>query len=354
MLDIELTERCNLSCRHCYIRQPINGHDPSTSEMEPRFVSELLSEGKALGMCAVRFTGGEPLSKRGFAVIYRNAGHLGLDVNLSTNGTLITEELVDLFDVYPPCGISISMYGWDEGSYQAITGLAEGFEKFTRAVRLLRKHHLKYDLKYPPIPYLIENRARLVALARKLGHRRPLAHVWELTLRARREEQANECLRQMRLPPRQAAEARLQEPNVRNKEYRALASLNGKRFSGRLLACRAGKDRLTIDAYGRLQLCLELRHPSTIYDLHDGTIRDAITTFIPQMLALTVQNQETIERCSHCILYKRCIMCPAVSWMENGDLDSISEYHCDVMHAEAEILGILSPEQKGWETSLHH
>ena len=49
-----------------------------------------------------------------------------------------------------------------------------------------------------------------------------------------------------------------------------------------LFSCGAGHGTC-IDAYGFAQMCLPLRHPDMVYDLHTGTLKEAITEYFPKM-----------------------------------------------------------------------
>ncbi|MCL5407085.1 MAG: radical SAM protein [Patescibacteria group bacterium] len=349
MLDIELTERCNLACHHCYIRQPLHDSVSSSTEMSTDFLSQLLDEGITLGLKAVRFTGGEPLIRPDFIDIYQAAADRKLEILISTNATCIDETIAATFATYKPCATSISLYGWDEKSYYRTTGQKDAFFKLINGISLLRKNKIPFDLKYPPVRLLMDNRSRLDKLAKELGNKSSLPYVWELILRAHREENLNKQIRSQRLTVQEAARERTRIKGLVAKEYGALCSASGKHFSDKLMSCRGGKDRLTVDASGHLQLCLELRHPETIYDLRNGSLHDALQNFIPPLLERVIQNREIYDRCGHCRLYRRCLMCPAVSWTEFGTLEGISEYHCRVTHCQAWLIGFLEENQYGWQ-----
>ena len=77
MLDIELTERCNNNCIHCYINLPADS-DAKNKELSTEEVKNILEEAAALGYLSVRLTGGEPLLREDFEEIYLFARKLGL------------------------------------------------------------------------------------------------------------------------------------------------------------------------------------------------------------------------------------------------------------------------------------
>ena len=77
-LDMELTERCNNNCIHCYINLPAD--DPCKArELSAEKIKAILSEAASLGCLTVRFTGGEPLLRNDFQEIYLFARRLGLE-----------------------------------------------------------------------------------------------------------------------------------------------------------------------------------------------------------------------------------------------------------------------------------
>lgn len=345
-LDIEITERCNLTCHHCYIRKTASNMLAKESEMSTQIVQKILDEAMGFGLLEVRFTGGEPLLRKDFCQLYSYAYDLGLEVSVSTNATLITDEIIQLWKIKRPKSVSISLYGWNNKVYQTVTGVANGFALFQEGIKRLQKGQIAFSVKCPAVPMLILNRNKMQRLARKLGYKEPLNYSWELTLHARRDKTANEKISKLRLSPEEAARARLQEPGLAAQETEALLRPPPKKHNA-LLSCRAGKTRMTIDAYGRLQACLELRHPETVYDLTSGTLKEALEEFIPGLRRLGV-SEDYENRCGKCLLRRRCMHCPAVAWEENGTIDSLSEYYCQVMHAEARLLGLLKKDDLGW------
>ncbi|MEP9362768.1 GTP 3',8-cyclase MoaA [Nocardioides sp. CN2-186] len=87
-LRVSLTDRCNLRCTYC---MPAEGLDwlPDSSVLTDDEVVRLIRVGVGLlGIRAVRFTGGEPLVRRGLTDIIRRTREVGPDLELSitTNG----------------------------------------------------------------------------------------------------------------------------------------------------------------------------------------------------------------------------------------------------------------------------
>ena len=84
-LRVSLTDRCNLRCSYC---MPAEGLDwlPDDSVLTDDEVVRLVRIGvEQLGIREVRFTGGEPLVRRGIVDIVRRSHELGVETSLTTN-----------------------------------------------------------------------------------------------------------------------------------------------------------------------------------------------------------------------------------------------------------------------------
>ena len=86
-----LTDRCNLSCTHCYSKSgPGRSTEGELTTTEALGVIDDLAD---MGVPLILFTGGEPLLREDIWDLARHAGNRGLKMALSTNGTLITPEI---------------------------------------------------------------------------------------------------------------------------------------------------------------------------------------------------------------------------------------------------------------------
>ena len=84
-LRVSLTDRCNLRCSYC---MPAEGLDwlPDESVLTDDEIVRLVRIGvERLGIREVRFTGGEPLVRRGVVDIVRRSHELGVETSLTTN-----------------------------------------------------------------------------------------------------------------------------------------------------------------------------------------------------------------------------------------------------------------------------
>jgi radical SAM protein with 4Fe4S-binding SPASM domain len=350
-LDIELTERCNNACQHCYINRPADDAQAVRVELTAGAWKDILRQAAVLGALSVRITGGEPLLRTDFAEIYLCARRLGMKVILFTNGRLITPELADLFAQVPPLKkLEISVYGMHAESYDAVACAPGAFSEFRRGIDLLLKRKIPFVVKSVLLP---PNRAEVdefEAWAATIPWMDRLpSSVVLLDLRARRDAPAkNRRIADMRLSPEDGvALLARHEQAYRNQMAQFCCGFMG--LSGdRLFSCGAGETGC-VDAYGTYQMCMSLRHPDTVYDLTQGTLREALTEVFPRLRELRATDPTYLERCAQCFLKGLCEQCPAKSWSEHGTLDTPVEYLCRVAHAQARYLGLLAEGERAWE-----
>ncbi|MBM4348854.1 MAG: radical SAM protein, partial [Deltaproteobacteria bacterium] len=290
-MDIELTERCNNNCIHCCINLKESDADALSSEMDTDFVKRILTQAATLGCLAVRFTGGEPLLRDDLPDLYLFARRLGMEVILFTNARLITTELAELLSkVHPRRVVEVSVYGMNPDSYDRVAGHAGAFFEFRRGVDLLLRYKVPFIVKGPHLRFLKGDQETFEAWAATIPSmdKKPL-YSMNFDLRYRRDDPVkNACITRLRATPEEVAAA-LSSNSLYLKE---MAQFCG-RFMGpsgdQLFNCGAGHGTC-IDAYGRAQLCLPLRHAETSVDLHEVTLKHTLEELFPAMRRIKATN----------------------------------------------------------------
>ncbi|MFZ0335987.1 MAG: radical SAM protein, partial [Candidatus Acidiferrales bacterium] len=90
---ITLTANCNLRCVGCrYGRDFMPG-----AQLSWPIVRDLLDDCKEMGICSVRFYGGEPLLHKDLVRMVEYSVRLGLHTWLTTNGILLRDKIEDLY-----------------------------------------------------------------------------------------------------------------------------------------------------------------------------------------------------------------------------------------------------------------
>ena len=130
----ELTPRCNLDCKMCYVhltREQMGGRKELSTAQWLRIVDEAVDA----GMLRTLLTGGECMLHEGFWEIYTALKKKGVQITLNTNGLLLTDETIERFRALPPTVFHISVYGASDDGYERTTG----HRVFTRILRSIDK-----------------------------------------------------------------------------------------------------------------------------------------------------------------------------------------------------------------------
>ncbi|NPV60711.1 MAG: radical SAM protein [Actinobacteria bacterium] len=85
-LMVEVTDRCNLRCRHCYLG------DAGSTDLDPGILQTLLDDFDDMGGLRLMITGGEPLLYPGFPALNESLAGRSFRPVLITNGTLLRGE----------------------------------------------------------------------------------------------------------------------------------------------------------------------------------------------------------------------------------------------------------------------
>jgi MoaA/NifB/PqqE/SkfB family radical SAM enzyme len=104
----ELTPRCNLDCKMCYVH---NKESNSLKEMElpTNTWKRVFDEAYNSGMLFATLTGGECLLRSDFRELYLHLWNKRVYMTVFTNGILLDEEYVSFFKKYKPQKIQISL-----------------------------------------------------------------------------------------------------------------------------------------------------------------------------------------------------------------------------------------------------
>jgi radical SAM protein with 4Fe4S-binding SPASM domain len=352
-LDIELTERCNNDCIHCCINMPADDTTAREREMTTADVKRILTEAAALGCLSVRYTGGEPLLREDFEELYLFARRQGMKVLLFTNARRITPRLADFFARVPPGElVEVTAYGMKQASYEAVSRVPGSYVEFRRGVDLLLDRGVPFIVKGALVPSNRGEMDEFEAWAATIpAMDKPPGYSMFFDLRGRRDsETKNRRIAGLRLSPEEGVAILSRNREAYLGDMRRFCA----KFMGppgdSLFICGAGHGTC-VDAYGRAQMCMGLRHPDMVYDLKAGSLRNALTSFFPRLRETRATSADYLARCARCFLKGLCEQCPAKSWAESGTLDTPVEYLCQVAHAQARDLGLLQAGERAWEVS---
>jgi len=133
VLQLQVTNRCNLRCLHCYARSDARARQEFSTPDALRIIDEFAS----LGGAQLFITGGEPLLHRGIDQIVLHAKKRHLFVYLSTNGYLLTRESARRLAGLGVAAANVSVDGSNAETHDAFRGRRGAFARATRALDAL-------------------------------------------------------------------------------------------------------------------------------------------------------------------------------------------------------------------------
>ncbi|MHB9025622.1 MAG: radical SAM protein [Armatimonadota bacterium] len=131
---IKITPRCNLRCVFCPLWKSERAGELTTDELK-----RTLDELAALDCRKVHLSGGEPTLRADLPAIIAHAVQLGMKTTLTSNGTLITEEMAEALLAAGLHGLAISLDGACPETHDAIRGVKGTFKRTVRGLRALRR-----------------------------------------------------------------------------------------------------------------------------------------------------------------------------------------------------------------------
>ncbi len=135
-LFFEITNRCNLKCKHCGSSCTARGEELTVADVERALRSVNSSE------TMICLTGGEPMLHPSFFKIAERVNELGFSWGMTTNGTLIDEEAAFRLKRCGLSTVSVSLDGL-EASHDALRQKRGAYRLALRGLEALKKAGFK-------------------------------------------------------------------------------------------------------------------------------------------------------------------------------------------------------------------
>ncbi len=331
---LDLTYRCNNTCRHCWLWLP-PGAPQGRDELSFDEILRIVDEARRAGCQAWAISGGEPLLRPDFAEILDFITRKSVSYRLNTNGTLITPEIALLLTRRGK--LMVALYGATAEVHDHVTRTPGSFEAAMRGFAYLREAGAGFIVQVVPMRANCHQYSEMLALAESLSPHYRIGAPW-LWLSAYHSEARNREIARQRLDP--ACVIALDEPDP---AAEVLARLEGGEEASGAYTCGIGQgdERLFaacivarrdfhIDPYGQMSFCYYVKDPALRYDLRQGTFLEAWEEFIPSLADAVHGDEEYLENCGSCDLRRDCRWCAVYAYLEHGRYSAKVDYLCQV------------------------
>ncbi|MBT4277292.1 radical SAM protein [Candidatus Falkowbacteria bacterium] len=137
-VELEITTACNLRCKHCI--QDGGHHNVSMKFSKVQSIIDTLSKA---GVCEVSLIGGEPFLHKDILAIIEYCQNADMTVNVVTNSTLLTDDIVSELSKFKRLSLLVSLDGIsDVHDYIRGDGV---FIKVSDVLRKLKKNKIAVE-----------------------------------------------------------------------------------------------------------------------------------------------------------------------------------------------------------------
>lgn len=162
MIGFEITNACNFDCVHCYLGEKKN------RMLNCKYILDTLDK-IGNNFCMVYLTGGEPLLHSDFKKIYLKIREKGFIVNIFTNASLISKDMLETFKEIMPHQIEVSLYGMSEQSYRNITKKEGMFNKVRKHIVELVECKVSLLIKFNLMTLNCHELGLFISFCKELG-----------------------------------------------------------------------------------------------------------------------------------------------------------------------------------------
>lgn len=139
-----MTNRCNLRCRHCYINaEDRHYHDELSTDEAKIFIKDLAD----MKVPVLLFSGGEPLIRKDIFELGRMAADLGLRPVISSNGTLIDRDMARQIKAAGFQYVGISVDG-KPSTHDDFRNMSGAFESALRGIHACQSEGVKTGIRF--------------------------------------------------------------------------------------------------------------------------------------------------------------------------------------------------------------
>ncbi|MHC4250253.1 MAG: radical SAM protein [Planctomycetota bacterium] len=303
----ELTHRCPLECRHCYL-DGLREED----ELDTEEAKTLLGAMARAGVLFLTLTGGEPLAREDFLEIAAEARRLGFAWRLFTAGTLVDDGMAHALAELRPLAVDISLHGIEE-AHDDLTRTPGSFRAAADAAERLAGLGLTVNLKTNLTPRALADLPGLRALAERIG--------------------AGHKIVTFLFPPHAGGThdeglvlsgREFVDYLVSSERPQPSVSASGERPRPSDPLCGAGRSVFVVSPGGDVRSCLMLK---TVF----GNVRETDLAEIWRSEGMAELRRTTCAarpRCLDCDDAEFCFPCPGLAEKETGDLLGASPTAC--------------------------
>lgn len=309
----ELTYRCNLKCRHCYV-----SNEENRKEVTLQKAKSIIDEIKNMGCLYLILSGGEIFMREDFFNIASYARVRGFALRLLTNGTLLDKEKIERITSLNPLSVEMSLYASGEKLHDSITSIEGSFKKTVESAVLLKEKNMRVVLKFLIMKDNVQEFPAVKSLADKIGV----------------DFLSDFCLVSNDSGSLSSLEHRLNKTEIKNFFLKNNIPAAKRGPSDDDLLCSAGLNNIFITPYLDVYPCIGFK--VNLGNLHENNL-EYIWNHSEKLYWLRNIKFSDLKGCPECGLVKFCNRCFGIAQAEDGDMLGPSSFDCTAAEAISEL-----------------
>ena len=323
-VQLELSPVCNFNCGFCFIRKT-NEEVEQSGQHIMRFDEwkYYIDECIKLGVNQVTLSGGECTLYPDFAKLYEYVYNKGLGINVITNASLISDDIYELFEKYPPAKISITLYGMSAETYERTCSNGDAFEKVINNIERLNERGFSISINYTAGKENFCDMDAILAYGREKGI--PVYPTDGLIVSRNCDK---ETLKKEAVDYKSYKRKELKHFSiVRGVPYEDLERAFYNSFAKPLyhkkvgLFCGAGRSGMFFNWHGFMVPCVN-------FDVYKVDPREIGFENAWKKIVEWADNVPLLEECEGCIFADKCRRCPAFHYGDMGEFGKVSPRFC--------------------------
>ena len=318
-IHIEIANECNERCLHCYIP-----HELKTKVIDSNLFYKIIEEARSLNIINVTISGGEPLIHKDFIRFLSKCRELDLSVNVLTNLTLLTDEIVLEMKKNPLLSVQTSLYSMNPLVHDSITKAKGSFEKTKKSLLKLLSLGIPVQIS---CPIMKQNKDSFTDVI-NWGNEHNISVAIDYVIFASYDHSNCNLLHRLSLKDMK---------NIFDKqmttEYAKILNENAKeKYAVKSTdpICTVCRYYLCVSSEGDVFPCVGWQSKK-IGNLHESSIKD-IWESSNEVEELRKIKRGHFPKCVDCEDRGYCTVCMMCNSNENSDGDAfkVNEYHCKV------------------------
>lgn len=327
-VTIELTHRCNVACRHCYI---LPGEEELSLPEWERILRQLADHGAFV----LTITGGEPTLYPRFFDFIEMTSRFGFAIRLFSNLTTLSPDDMDRLRQAHVLGVDTTIHAHDADGHDQFCRTPGAFEATLDALRRMKEKGFPLSIKTTWTRYNHKSVDRVFGLAMELG----LYMRASPSVTPRRDMSTDhfDC----RLSEDELFDLFLEISRVTGGDGRLGDCDSYPLPPGDVRFCGAGVTSVRIGPSGKVYPCVEMIE--LLGDLREQSF-DEIWYQSPFLRELRGLRLRDAKLCIDCPDLRFCFRCPAQAYNEGAGLCGPSQEACRLARVSRRVFEALSAE----------